>query len=106
MNKQFAEYATSTAFAIQLSKNQCNFLLRLENFERTQLGGLNDPALTVGGLRGLEARGLVHWKYDASGKPDGFQGLTEAGKVMVQLLKLAGMTVQNTNTLSVLRRVA
>ncbi len=100
-NSQFAEYATSTAFALQLSKNQCNALLRVA----TRGQGENFPFHTVGTLRTLEARGLVFWHRDASGKASGFGGLTRAGRIMVLLLREAGLTVENTNTVSVLRRM-
>ncbi len=48
-------------------------------------------------LKALDAKGLVAWKYK-DGKPDGFDGLTEAGKIMCELLKLAGLTIENTVT--------
>ncbi|WP_104656496.1 hypothetical protein [Ralstonia insidiosa] len=102
MNKTFSEYATSTAFAIQLSKNQCNALLRLDEHK-------GDPAdchtLSVGTLKGLDARGFVSWARDASGRAYDFEGLTQAGRLVVGLLREAGLTVDNTNTLSVLRRI-
>lgn len=99
-NHHFAEYSTSTAFSIQLSKNQCNALLRCENLTMHR-----DPALTVGTLRPLEARGLVFWNRNAMGNANGFGGLTEAGRLMVGLLKEAGLTIESTNTVSVLRRI-
>ena len=102
MNKVFSEYATSTAFAVQLSKNQSNTLLRL--YEH-----VGEPAdchtVTVGTLKGLDARGFVAWERDASGRAYKFRGLTNAGRLMAQLLREAGLTVESTNTLSVLRRI-
>lgn len=99
MNRTFAEYATSTAFSITLSKHQCNCLLRAEL-------GADLYMLTVGSMQGLEARGLVFWHRDESGRACGFAGLTEAGKLMVGLIKQAGLTIESTNTVSVIRRMA
>jgi hypothetical protein len=99
VNQTFTEYATSTAFSISLSKHQCNCLLRAEL--DTDLW-----ALTVGSMRALEARGLVNWHVDENGRACGFAGLTEAGKLMVGLIKQAGLTIESTNTVSVIRRMA
>lgn len=98
-NQTFAEYSTSTAFSVQLSKNQCNALLRVAE---------NSFALvtTVGTLKTLEARGLVYWATDETGRPNGFKGLTKAGELMVELLREAGLTVESTNSVSVLRKIA
>jgi hypothetical protein len=110
MNRNFAEYATSTAFSIQLSKNQCNALLRCESFDPKKHKGAewrDGPMylLQVGTLKPLEARGLVFWHRDSQGRANGFGGLTGAGMLMVGLLKEAGLTVENTNTISMLRRM-
>ncbi|VWB07843.1 hypothetical protein [Burkholderia lata] len=99
MNKSFAEYATSTAFCVTLSKNQCNCLLRVEADHM-------DVCVTVATLHSLEARGFVFWNRLADGRANGFGGLTSAGQFMVGLLKEAGMTVENTNTVSMLKRIA
>jgi|GEM_PF-5046762 len=102
MNKVFSEYATSTAFCVQLSKNQCNTLLRLDE----HVGEPSDcHAVTVGTLKGLDARGFVAWERDVSGRANKFLGLTDAGRLVAQLLREAGLTVESTNTLSVLRRI-
>jgi hypothetical protein len=98
MNGVFAEYATGVAFSIQLSKNQCNALLRVD------VAPL-DILVQVSTLRTLEARGLVFWHRDSHGKNHGFGGLTEAGRLMVGLLREAGLTVKNTNTVGMLRRI-
>jgi hypothetical protein len=107
MNSAFAEYSTSAAFALVLSKNQCNHMLRLDGLPEgedvtAQVAGL----LTVGSLRSLEAKGFVHWGRNEEGKPRGFMGLTKAGRLMVDLLKEAGLSVSNTNTVSMLKRLA
>ena len=108
MNKTFSEYSTSTAFFVQLSKLQCNALLRVSE---AQAAG-TDPALgiahclSVGTLKGLDARGLVFWNRSATGQANGFGGLTKAGELMVGLLREAGLSIESTNTVSVLKRLA
>lgn len=118
MNKIFQEYTTSTAFLLQLTKNQCNALLRVEVMMQGPThpvqyrdGGIYesysfDGALTVGTLKGLQAKGLVGWNHNENGEACGFKGLTDAGRLVVGLLKEAGMTIESTNTVSVLRRIA
>jgi hypothetical protein len=97
MNDTFAEYSTSVAFAIQLSKRQCNAMLRMDEAAPDIWHGSN--LIT---LRALEAKGFVWWKRDGEGNL-GFQGFTEAGRVMCKLLRLAGLTVANTETAATLR---
>lgn len=105
MNENFANYSTGVAFNVQLTKIQCNALLELLSFEEKRT---DDPfhmvVHTVGTLQSLEARGLVEWDYDLSGKARHFKGLTKAGKLMAGLLQEAGLTIQNTTTVSVLKR--
>jgi hypothetical protein len=105
MNNRFAEYTTSTAFSLSLTKNQCNALLRLKAGNKTEFGGISLELHTVGTMRQLEVRGLVAWAYK-DGKASHFEGLTDAGRLVVGLLEQAGLTIENTNTLSILRRVA
>lgn len=102
-NETFAQYASSTAFCIQLSKNQCNALLRCESIDVKNHSAF--IMVSIGTLKPLEARGLVYWNRDESGRANGFAGLTEAGKLMVGLLKQAGLTIENTNTVSMLARI-
>lgn len=106
MNCTFAEYATSVAFSIQLSKNQCNTLLRVaRDFDpHAKVGESKTWMLQVSTLQTLEARGLVFWNR-LNGQAHGFGGLTKAGELMVGLLEEAGMTVDNTNSASMLRRL-
>lgn len=102
MNKAFAECTTSTAFLLTLSKRQCNTLLRLAE------GGVEKAdghIVQVDSLRGLDRRGLVFWHQDVGGKKNGFGGMTKAGELVAAMLVEAGMTVENTNTLSVLARI-
>lgn len=102
MNQTFANYSASTAFFVQLTKVQCNALLRLsaDGFREGIV-----PFHTVGTLKSLDARGLVYWGPDEEGK-HGFMGLTKAGELMVQLLQEAGLTIENTTTVSVHKRAA
>ena len=95
MNETFREYTTSTAFSLALSKLQCHALLRLGE----RRGGV---ILNVGTFSQLGARGLVYWAYK-DGKPNEFKGLTKEGRLVVQLLRRAGLTVENTVTLSTAR---
>ena len=47
----------------------------------------------------------MFWHTDGLGNPVSFGGLTEAGKLVAKLLEQAGMTVENTNTVSMMRRL-
>ena len=98
MNETFREYTTSTAFALQLSKLQCHAILRCRD-RRT-----NDARmpLNVATYSQLEARGLVFWRYK-DGRAYEFGGLTPEGRLVAMLLKRAGLTIENTVTLSVAR---
>lgn len=99
MNGIFAEYATGIAFSIQLSKNQCNALLRIAHETM-------DVLVQVSTLHTLEARGLVFWNRNLNDDPCGFGGLTKAGELTVGLLREAGLTIENTNTVGMIRRIA
>jgi hypothetical protein len=122
VNREFAEATTGLAFVLTLSKRQCNTLLRLRAHEQ-QFGkperhkalGPRDgscdkdaPAyigiVQTDTLRPLRDRGLVSWFYK-DGKPCGFAGLTKAGELMADLLLEAGLSINATNTLSVLKRL-
>ena len=105
MNRSFSEYSTSTAFAVMLSKNQCNALLRLDALGDVEKYTPEHMLLTVQSLRPLDARGLVWWQRGPDGKRCAFKGLTTAGNLMVALLKEAGLTVENTNTIGMLNRI-
>jgi hypothetical protein len=104
VNREFAEYTSSVAFALHLTKLQCNALLALRE-HKAKPGHSQFPLHTVDTMRSLERRGLVSWSRDAAGRACKFDGLTRAGRIMVLLLKEAGMSVENTATLSVLRRM-
>lgn len=100
MNTVFAQYSTSVAFSVQLTKRQCNELLRLSDGAPSIWHG---SGLTT--RRALDSKGLVSWGLDDDGKP-AFKGLTDAGKTMCALLKLAGLTIENTETAVTLREAA
>lgn len=103
MNRTFSEFATNTAFTISLSKTQCNALLRTAAEDD---GSEHLFAVGVDTLHALERKGLVYWHRDASGHANGFGGLTKAGELLVGLLHEAGMSVDSTNTVRVLKRIA
>ena len=123
MNRTFAEATTGIAFVLTLSKRQCNTLLRLRAHEakygkpkRHKAGSPregafdnNSPAyigiVQTDQLHPLRDRGLVFWFTNDKGAPHGFGGLTKAGELMADLLIEAGMTIEATNTLSVLKRI-
>lgn len=118
MNHLLAEATTGIAFHMTLSKNQCNALLRVAREKKLRgwhpaRGGVstveyeyvNMGVHQVGTMRTLEARGLVWWRRNLKGEAEGFQGLTRAGRLMVAILKEAGLTVENTNSTSVLNRL-
>lgn len=119
VNTLFAQATTSVAFALTLSKHQCNVLLRVSEAGepkdvpthryKTDANGphlhLDVAHIQVPQMRALETKGLVWWARNAQGNASGFRGLTEAGKLVVGLLREAGMTVDNTNTVSTLRRL-
>lgn len=100
MNKIFSEYTTSTAFFLQLSKRQCWGLLALEKANKEPDHWLHSGQFISLG-RTLEARGLVEFNQT---KPR--RRLTRAGRLIVALLKEAGLTMENTRTLSVIKGTA
>lgn len=129
MNQVFAEATTGVAFVLTLTKRQCNTLLRLRQIAaEAEKRGL--PAWQNGGhfidgndspmarfysevivsnpmpsLHALKDRGLVFWHYDENGRGCGFGGLTRAGELAADLLLEAGLSIDATNTLSVLKRL-
>jgi hypothetical protein len=109
MNERLAQATTSVAFLLNLSRRQCNSLLRLKEFATERgdfaMGDPNNSIVQVDGLKGLESRGLVWWERDSNGVCCGFRGMTKAGKLVAELLVEAGLTVDNTNTGFVLRRL-
>jgi len=94
----FREYATSTAFAITLTKNQALTLLWLGNIT-DEPDYKSNPAGSrfVGAVQQLGTRGLVSHHYEKGCQHcdahDGGVGhhyqLTRAGELMVDLLKEA-----------------
>lgn len=104
-NKVFSEYVTSTAFNLSLSKNMVAFLALVacednpcDDEKKARLGrneaarkqyasraGRYDP---IGAGRALLARGLIWSPYE---NWPGVYCLTDAGRLVVQLLVVAGM---------------
>lgn len=120
MNQVFAEATTGVAFVLSLTKRQCNTLLRLRAHEQ-QFGKPdrlrcmqspderdNGPAsinvVQQDNLSGLRSRGLVFWHMDGE-RMSGFGGLTRAGELVADMLLEAGLSIEATNTLSVLKRL-
>ena len=101
-NKAFQEYATSVAFSLTLSKLQCHALLRLWKQPREEAL----LHLQVYTLSGLDSRGLVSWQRRENGLAYGFNGLTDEGRLVCELLERAGLTIENTTTASIARSVA
>ena len=125
MNSIFAEATTGVAFVLTLSKRQCNTLLRLHAQEAkygkpkqfsddsvSECGDLDKSSPAYIGvvqtdqLQHLLHRGLVFWFTNHKGMPHGFGGLTKAGQLAAGLLIEAGLTIEATNTLSVLKRIS
>jgi hypothetical protein len=120
-NLVFAEATTGIAFLLSLSKRQCNTLLRVHASEKlhgkpTQTatgsrrggeydGPANISVVQVDSLSSLKNRGLVFWFTNDKGGPQGFGGLTRAGELCAELLLEAGLSIESTNTLSVLKRI-
>lgn len=127
MNRQFAEATTGVAFVLTLSKRQCNTLLRLRAHEQKygkprqfhgdppadhpRDGSLDKDAPAYIGivqtdqLQHLRNRGLAFWFTNHKGQPHGFGGLTKAGELCADMLLEAGLSIEATNTLSVLKRL-
>jgi hypothetical protein len=78
---RFADYATSTAFHLALSKPQILCLCQIE-----QVGG---SYMQLGTFRALMDKGLVE-RLDGAGVR-----LTDAGRAVLPLLRLSGLYVEN-----------
>lgn len=107
MNEQFAQATTSVAFSLQLSKIMVNTLLRVALNEMVDAEDRKEywGVVQVHHLQALERRGLVYWKYDAFGRCEGFGGLTQAGHIVCALVQEAGLSIENTNTPLVQKRL-
>lgn len=82
----FGEYVTSTAFRLSLSKVQIECICQIDQLGHTWM------LLTT--FNALAGKGLVERLAPESGQdhPAGVTvGLTEAGRLMIPLLKLAGL---------------
>ena len=92
VNKVFAEYVTSTAFVLTLSKVQCSMIAHLSTHAPDDFSFLNYRVHHMSTLQALARKGIVWWECDDKGNGIGFRGLTEAGKKVAELLLLAGLT--------------
>lgn len=81
---RFADYATSAAFHLSLSRPQVRMLCQLHQCGRSHL--------LLGTFRALEDKGLVE---RVKGPACTRVQLTEAGRAVVPLLKLAGVYIEN-----------
>lgn len=90
MSEQFKEYVTSTSFALTLSRRMIDMLCQMDHYGSTW--GLPGTA------RGLADRGLCEWMDAAAhvGEEPYIRRyrLTEAGKAVLPLLKLAGLYIE------------
>ena len=99
-NKKFAEYATSVAFSVWLTKNQCQILLRVRRSE-----GLDHYLFHVHQARRLVERGLISYTPKKQGLKL-LYALTPAGLLLCQLLDEAGITLENSKTKTTERELA
>ena len=82
----FKDYVTSAAFALTISKRQIECLCQLD-----QLG---DSWMFLTTFRALEGKGLAERvKQDLDQHQGTYVRLTEAGRAVVPLLKLAGLYI-------------
>lgn len=105
MNKTFAEYATSVAFSLSLTKTQCHVLLRIR---RSQ--GVDQYCFHPHQARQLRQKGLVAALTEKDRKKAGsmkfgpIYRLTKAGELLCSMLDEAGITLDSTRTASTVRQ--
>ena len=107
-NKIFKQYVTGTAFNLQLTKRQCWGLLSLLD-RKTDQWLASGQFVSIG--KDLRCRGLIEpdikslkkRKTDHEIGKHPVNKLSRAGKLVVRLLKEAGMTMNNTKTISVIK---
>ena len=95
---RFTDYASSAAFALVLTKRQITFLIDLHDAGQSEMVG--HYSRFISNLRGCERRGLVGQEVviEKGRTYSGGQAwhyrfyCTEAGRLVVALLKLAGHT--------------
>ena len=90
MNEKFKNYATSSAFRIDLSKSMIDALL-------CQKYGKIPNRLLISSYRALTSRGLLKAAYrqTSNGLERHGHKITEAGELMVQLIEEAGFSIKN-----------
>lgn len=87
MSNTFRDYVTSTAFALTISRRQIEMLSQLHQF--------GDTWMLLTTFDALARKGLVERvRENASDKFSTTARLTEAGRLVVPLLKHAGLLVE------------
>lgn len=107
MNKIFADHVTQTAFFLSISKKQIGYLQHLLNYpwpgisyyDRMFAGGSRtNPDSWIASYGALCRKGLVERKMD--GPDTGHYELTQAGRIVCDLLKEAGLIETKTEEFS------
>jgi len=100
MNKTFADYVTNTAFFLSISKKQIVYLQILYNFPYPHpeyyvksciVGDIHEPDSWISSYRALTRKGLVERIIDDVEICTGHYELTNAGKLVCELLKEAAL---------------
>lgn len=104
VNQAFRAYVTGSAFRIDLGKTLIEALVHIDWVLRLEATGghrldpatwVRSPSMFATGAPGLQRRGLIWHQYDG-GRCDkrpfsDFYGITPAGKLVIELLKEAGI---------------
>lgn len=88
----FREYVTSTAFVITLSQRMVETLGAMRGGERHKL---NDYSHFLNTANSLKSRGLIWWDEREDREKATPWKLTEAGKLVAQLLGLMGESIED-----------
>lgn len=104
VNQAFRAYVTGSAFRLDLGKTLIEALVHIDWVLRLEAAGghrldpvtwVRSPSMFATGAPGLERRGLIWHRYDGSRtdkRPfSDFYGVTPAGKLVIALLKEAGI---------------
>lgn len=104
VNETFRAYVTGSAFRLDLGKTLIEALVHIDWVLRLEAAGghrldrstyVRSPSLFATGAPGLQRRGLIWHQYDGSRtdkRPfSDFYGITPAGKLVIELLKEAGI---------------
>jgi|SRR5581483_6085143 len=104
VNQVFRSYVTGCAFRLDLGKTLIEALVHIDWVLRLEQAGghrlnrdtyVRSPSMFATGAPGLQRRGLIWHQYDGSrvdNRPfSDFYGITAAGKLVIALLKEAGI---------------